>query len=69
MISQKEEMRTGTQSSGVVIHDMMGKRYEVNVSELSPNLYNIDFSQLNQGLYILQVSIGGAYYFERVTKL
>jgi len=52
-----------------VIHDMMGKRYEVNVSELSPKLYNIDFSQLNQGLYILQVSFGGAYYFERVTKL
>jgi hypothetical protein len=53
----------------VVIHDMMGKRYDVNVSEVSPKLYNVDFSQLNQGFYILQVSIGGVYYFERVTKL
>ena len=48
---------------------MMGKRYEVNVSEVSQKLFNIDFSQLNQGFYILQVSIGGVYYFERISKL
>jgi hypothetical protein len=39
MISQKEEMRTGTQSSGVVLHDMIERIY----------FYFIIFSQKRNG--------------------
>jgi len=39
MISQKEEMRTGTESSGVVLHDMIERIY----------YYFIIFSQKRNG--------------------
>jgi hypothetical protein len=39
MISQKEEMRTGTESSGVVLHDMIERIY----------FYFIIFSQKRNG--------------------
>jgi hypothetical protein len=39
MISQKEEMRTGTESSGVVLHDMIERIY----------FYLIIFSQKRNG--------------------
>ena len=39
MISQKEEMRTGTESSGVVLHDMIERIY----------FYFIIFSQKKMG--------------------
>jgi hypothetical protein len=39
MISQKEEMRTGTESSGVVLHDMIERIY----------FYFIIFSQKEMG--------------------
>ncbi len=39
MISQKEEMRTGTESSGVVLHNMIERIY----------LYYIIFSQKRKG--------------------
>jgi len=39
MISQKEEMRTGTESSGVVLHDMIKRIY----------FYFIIFSQKRNG--------------------
>jgi hypothetical protein len=39
MISQKEEMRTGTKSSGVVLHDMIERIY----------FYFIIFSQKRNG--------------------
>ena len=39
MISQKEEMRTGTESSGVVLHDMIERIY----------FYFIIFSQKKNG--------------------
>lgn len=52
----------------VELHDAVGKKQFVNIYNSTNRDFKIDLSSLNQGVYVLVVSVGGAHYFERFIK-